>query len=169
MSIQLSATNIVLIGFMGSGKSSVGRLLAKEKGKYFLDTDALIESSEGISVYDIFTAKGEGYFRGLEENTVSWLITNVNDTVISTGGGMLVHCERLSELGKIIYLKLPFEKITERLGADELEKRPLFKNPQEAKKIYDERDAVYMSKADIVIDADAEIQTVLTRLRDAVS
>jgi shikimate kinase len=154
---------------MGSGKSSVGRLLAKEKNSYFLDTDAMIESSEGMSIQKIFDQKGESYFRQLEEKTVEWLNRNANDSVISTGGGMLVHCEGLNEVGKIVYLRLPFSKILERMGPAELEKRPLFKDIKSAESMYSQRDKVYEEKADIIIDADADIQTVLSRLRDAIS
>ncbi len=167
--ILLSATNTVLIGFMGSGKSSVGRLLAKEKNRYFLDTDALIESSEGMSIQTIFDKKGESYFRQLEEDTVAWLQNNANDCVISTGGGMLVHCEGLSKVGKILYLRLPFSKILDRMDTAELEKRPLFKDLKSAEEMYNRRDKVYEKKADVIIDADADIQTVLSRLRDVIS
>ncbi len=154
---------------MGSGKSTIGRLLANEKNRYFLDTDAMIESAEGISIQNIFDEKGETYFRLLEEETVAWLNSNANDSVISTGGGMLVHCEALKEVGKIIYLKLPFSKILERMDSAELKKRPLFKDLASAKEMYDKRDKVYETKADVIIDADADVQTVLSRLRDVIS
>ena len=65
--------NITLIGFMGSGKSSVGRALAREKGMFFVDTDALIESFEGVKIRDIFALKGEAYFRELEKKCFDWL------------------------------------------------------------------------------------------------
>lgn len=167
VSILLSATNLVLIGFMGSGKSSIGRLLAKEKEGYFLDTDAMIESAEGRSVSEIFEKEGEEYFRSLEKKTVKWLKSNVKQSVISTGGGMLVYCEELKEVGKIIYLKVPFETILARLSREELEKRPLFKNEAEAKALYDERNAVYESRADIIIDADDKLENVFKSVLDA--
>lgn len=154
---------------MGSGKSSVGRLLAKEKNRYFLDTDAMIESREGMSIQKIFDNKGESYFRQLEEDTVAWLKSNANDAVISTGGGMLVHCKGLNEVGKIVYLRLPFLKILERMDTAELQKRPLFKDLKAAELMHSQRDKVYEEKADIIIDADADMQTVLSRLRVAIS
>lgn len=161
----MSATNIVLIGFMGSGKSTLGRLLAKETGAYFLDTDSMIESSQGKSVTGIFKENGEAYFRILENETVHWLKENVSNAIISTGGGMLVYCEELKEVGKVIYLSVPFETIMSRMNAKERDKRPLFKDVAEAQKIYDERDAIYREKADIIINADSHIDTVLARLR----
>lgn len=153
---------------MGSGKSTVGRLLAKESDGYFLDTDSMIESLEGQSIAEIFHNKGEAYFRGLENDTVHWLKANVQNAIISTGGGMLVYCEELKEVGKIIYLDVPFETILSRMNGSEVDKRPLFKDETEAEKIYHERDRIYREKADIIIDASADIKTVLSTLRGAI-
>lgn len=160
----LSAANLVLIGFMGSGKSSVGRLLAKERGLYFLDTDSMIESLAGKDIPRIFADEGESYFRLLELKTVKWLKNSVKDAVISTGGGMITHCEGLKEVGRVIYLNLPFEAILSRLDAFELAKRPLFSDMKKAEQMYKERHTIYSEKADIIIDADADIQSVITRV-----
>lgn len=154
---------------MGSGKSSVGRLLAKELQSYFLDTDAMIESAEGKKIQDIFEEKGEAYFRQLENETVQWLKNNVKQAVISTGGGMLVYCDELAEVGNIVYLKVPFETIQSRMNKDELDKRPLFKDINKAKEIYDQRNAIYMQKADVVIDADIDMKEVLARVLAAIT
>ncbi len=167
--ILLSVTNIVLIGFMGSGKSSIGRLLAKEKRSYFLDTDSMIESAEGKSIQDIFDEMGEEYFRNLEKETVSWLKNNVKDAVISTGGGMLVYCEELQDIGKIVYLQVPFKTILSRMSKEELVKRPLFKDIKKAEELYKERNEIYKKRADLVIDADTDLQSVLSRLRSVVA
>ena len=163
--ILLLSTKIVLIGFMGSGKSSVGRRLAKEHKTFFLDTDAMIESAEGKSISDIFSDKGEAYFRSLEKETVGWLKENVNRAVISAGGGMLVHCKELKEVGTIVYLKVPFKTILSRMTAAELEKRPLFKNTEEAEKTYNERNSIYEELADVVINADTSIENILDVLK----
>jgi shikimate kinase len=152
---------------MGSGKSTIGRLLAKECEAYFLDTDSMIESLEGQSIAEIFHQKGEAYFRSLENETVHWLKENVQNAIISTGGGMLVYCEELKEVGKIVYLDVPFETILSRMDSKELDKRPLFKDAIEAEKTYNERDRVYRDKADIIIDASGDMKTVLSTLRDA--
>ena len=152
---------------MGCGKSTIGRLLAKEKQSLFLDTDTFIEEKEGRSIQEIFADKGEGYFRELEVQTLQWLKANAKNSVISTGGGMLVHCDGLSEIGKIIYLKVPFETILSRMNALELEKRPLLEDQNEAEKKYLERSVIYEAHADVIIDADASIETVLSRLQDA--
>ncbi len=163
----LSATNIILIGFMGSGKSSIGRKLAKQIDYYFLDTDVMIESAEGKSIKQIFEDEGEAYFRALEQNTVSWLKDNVNGSVISTGGGMLVYCNGLKDMGKVIYLKVPFETILSRMSSEELEKRPLFKDTAKAKALYDERHKIYTQKADLIINADQEMEAVFKSVLDA--
>lgn len=160
----LLSTRVILIGFMGSGKSSVGRLLAKEQKTFFLDTDAMIESSEGQSINQIFSKKGEAYFRSLENDTVSWLKENVNKAVISAGGGMLVYCKALKEVGTVVYLKVPFKTILSRMTPEELEKRPLFKSPKEAESIYNERNAIYEEQADFIIDADDSIENILNAL-----
>ena len=165
---RLSAINIVLIGFMGSGKSSIGRLLAKEKKSYFLDTDAMIESAEGKSIQDLFEEKGEEYFRQLEKETVLWIRNNVKEAVISTGGGMLVYCEELKEVGQIVYLQVPFKTILSRMTPEELEKRPLFKDIQKAEAMYNERNEFYEKRADLIIDADTGLNTVLSRVRAAI-
>jgi len=154
---------------MGSGKSSVGKALAKKSDYYFLDTDAMIESSEGKEIDAIFKEKGEDYFRCLEEDTVKWLRSNVKNAIISTGGGMLVYCEALKEVGKVVYLRVPFETIMSRMNATELSKRPLFKDVVKAKAIYNERNAIYEKKADLIINADSTFEEVLTRLSAAIA
>ena len=158
---RLPSTRVVLIGFMGSGKSSIGRLLAKERKTFFLDTDAMIESSEGKTISQIFEEEGEEYFRALEDETVAWLNENVSKAIISAGGGMLVYCKALKELGTVVYLKVPFKTILSRMSPTELEKRPLFKNPQEAEELYNKRNAIYEELADVIIDADDRLENVL--------
>jgi shikimate kinase len=156
--------NIVLIGFMGSGKSSIGRALAKEKGLYFVDTDALIESFEGCKIRDIFEQKGEAYFRECERKCFEWLNNNVSNAVISTGGGMPTVIEDFSSLGKTIYLKVDFETLLERLKAEEFDKRPLFADVEFAKKIFEMREPIYSAKADLIVDANLSFNEVLKEI-----
>ena len=153
--------NIVLIGFMGSGKSSVGRVLAKQKGMYFIDTDSLIESSEGRKIRDIFAENGEGYFRELEKKTFSWLSMCVDNAVVSTGGGMPTVIDSFEKLGKTVYLKVDFETLLDRLKAEEFDKRPLFQDIEFAKKIFDSREPIYADRADITIDANKDFESVV--------
>ena len=153
--------NIVLIGFMGSGKNSVGRALAKQKGMYFIDTDSLIESFEGQKIRDIFANHGEGYFRELEKKTFNWLSSCVDNAVVSTGGGMPTVIDDFSSLGKTIYLKVDFETLLERLKAEEFDKRPLFADVEFAKKIFEIREPIYTQKSELIVDANMEFESVL--------
>lgn len=153
--------NIVLIGFMGSGKSSVGRVLAKQKGMYFIDTDSLIESFEGQKIRDIFANHGEGYFRELEKKTFNWLSSCVDNAVVSTGGGMPTVIDDFSSLGKTIYLKVDFETLLERLKAEEFDKRPLFADVEFARKIFEIREPIYTQKSELIVDANMEFESVL--------
>jgi len=160
--------NIVLIGFMGSGKSSIGRALAKNKNMYFIDTDALIESFEGKKIRDIFANDGEQYFRALEKQCFDWLRSNVTNAVISTGGGMPTVIDSFASLGKSVYLKVDFETLLARLKAEEFDKRPLFQNVEFAEKIFEVREPVYASKADFVVDANKSFDEVLKRVSEEI-
>ena len=106
--------NIVLIGFMGSGKTTVGRALSAKSDMEFLDTDALIESKEDCKISTIFTEKGEAHFRALENAALKSLAVT-KDKVISTGGGIVSshnNRELLKKAGKVIYLRVSPEKIS---------------------------------------------------------
>ncbi len=145
--------NIVLVGFMGSGKSTVGRILAKRSARFFLDADALIESQMGMGIPKIFEDMGEEYFRSLERESAEWLHRCVKGSVISTGGGMPLVTEKIGEIGTVVYLKLTFEEILKRIPPAEREKRPLFRDLEKAEKIYTEREKIYEKVANITVDA----------------
>ncbi|MDF1881497.1 AAA family ATPase [Sulfurimonas sp. MAG313] len=164
----MSASNIVLIGFMGSGKSSVARAFAAKTKYYFLDTDALIETSQGKCVAKIFEDKNEEYFRSLEKETAEWLFSSVKEAIISTGGGMISHCDILNKLGKVFYLKVPFETIMQRMNKQELDKRPLFKNKEKAFDLYTMRDTTYTEKADVIIDANTSIEKIVIEIQKSI-
>ena len=148
----LSCTNIILTGFMGSGKSTVGRILAKELNTYFLDTDILIETFEGMKIKEIFKKYGENVFRKMERKCFEWIKKNVKDTVISVGGGFPVFIPEIKEAGVVIYLKVSFEEILKRMSENEIEKRPLFQDIEKARELYKKRDKVYSKLADFVIE-----------------
>jgi len=151
-------TNIILIGFMGIGKGTTARAFAKEYGIYNIDTDDLIESKENRKVKKIFEESGEAYFRNLEQMTANWIESSVQGTLISSGGGFY-KVNNLSKLGKVVLLDASFEWIYNRIltsdnAQKKLKKRPLFKHPKEAKKLYNERSKIYKSIADIVISVE---------------
>ncbi len=82
--------NIVLIGFMGAGKSTISRELSKELDLVSVDTDYLIEFMEKKSIKNVFEKNGEEYFRKQEQKVANWLENNVTNTIISTGGGFFM-------------------------------------------------------------------------------
>ena len=147
--------NIILIGFMGSGKTAVGKELAAKLGMDFLDTDELIEKTEKRSITSIFQEYGEPYFRKLETETLKTL-QDYDNYVLSTGGGIVLKEEnaaRLKELGKVIWLWAEPEVIHERIKHET--HRPLLKvaDPKaEIKNILLVRLPFYKSAADHRID-----------------
>ncbi|MDR2905153.1 MAG: shikimate kinase [Helicobacteraceae bacterium] len=161
--------NLVLIGFMGSGKSSLGRLISAETGRFFLDTDALIESHYARAIGEIFASEGEAAFRAAEKNCAAFLAKSVKNAVIATGGGMPIVCDNLSEIGKVVYLKCSFEAIAKRLSQDaEKSKRPLAASLEILRERYDARLKIYEKSAEIVINAEDPIEICLQNLREKI-
>lgn len=150
--------NIVFIGFMGVGKGTIARALIKKTKCFGLDTDDLIESMENRKIKDIFATEGEAYFRKLEKKTAKWLQKNVQNAVISTGGGFF-KVDNLEKIGTVIYLRSSYEGIMTRLRAHEnadlkLAKRPLLSDEEKAKTLFNERAPLYEAKADIMVDVE---------------
>lgn len=150
--------NIVLIGYMGCGKSTVGRKAAKALGYTFLDTDSLIEKEEGMTIAKLFEEKGEDYFRNKETEVINRLIAGEKSNIIATGGGLPMkegNAELLKELGTVIYLKADVETLVKRLSNDKV--RPLLKNVNLKEKIetmLSVRGPVYEDCADLVLQTD---------------
>lgn len=148
--------NIVLIGFMGVGKGSIARAMVKHTAMMALDTDDIIESIENRSIKEIFATDGEEYFRNLERKTARWLKKKVEGTIISTGGGFF-KVPALKKVGTIVLLHAPFDTIYQRIvehpdAEKKFKKRPLFKDIDKARALYEERLPHYLKLADIVID-----------------
>ncbi len=121
-------TTIILIGFMGSGKTTMGKNLADKLNYQFLDTDKEIENLVGMPISKIFETKGEKYFRSLERQFIEKL--DVTNTVIATGGGLPCfnnNIDYLNKKGVTVYLKYSAEELYERLKS-ETEQRPILKN-----------------------------------------
>lgn len=121
-----SKTNIILIGFMGCGKSTLGKKIAEKLSFSFVDMDAEIEKQEKISISEIFKTKGEEHFRALEHQMLLSFVSKTN-LVISTGGGtpcFYNNMEIINSIGKSIYIDLPAETLAQRLE-NEKSKRPL--------------------------------------------
>ncbi len=150
--------NVVLIGFMGVGKGTIAREIVKQSDIFAIDTDDLIESMENRKIKKIFKEEGEEYFRRLEAKTAKWLEKNVKNTLISTGGGFY-KVDNLNKIGKVVYLKSSFKAILDRIKShpnaqNKLKKRPLLKDLNKAKKLYESRIKDYEKKADIIIDVE---------------
>mgnify|MGYP000231295429 FL=1 len=146
--------NIVLCGFMGSGKTVVGKELAKILGVKFVDTDELIEKEQGVAIKAIFATHGEDYFRDLEYEMCK-KVAEMNGVVVSTGGGAMTfrrNVDAIKEGSKVVFLDASFDVICDRIGDSTT--RPLFQDKEKAKKLYDERKDKYLSAADYVINGD---------------
>ena len=148
-------TNIVLIGFMGSGKTSIGRLVAQRLGFQFIDTDAVIVERAGMQVAEIFERHGEAWFRGQETSTLRSLGI-LNRAVISTGGGIVLREENhaiLRDLGFVVWLTASEDVIFERVSRNK--KRPLLEtaNPRETvHKLLTDRHHLYQAVAQCTLD-----------------
>lgn len=149
--------NIVLIGFMGSGKTTVGEVLSRKLGRIFVDCDTLIEKRMGQTIAEIFAQKGEGFFRRLERECIEEVCQR-EDQVISCGGGAVLdpqNVERLKRSGLIFLLSVPLSVLEERLALDQ--DRPLLQERERGKRIrqlWEEREKKYLTAADQVVEAE---------------
>lgn len=166
--------NIILIGFMGSGKSSIGRYMEQEQGYKLIDTDEYIEHKQSDTISNIFATKGEEYFRNLETECIKELLEqNTAKAVISVGGGLPVRTENrelLKRLGKVVYLRATVDTLVNRLSGDST--RPLIQGGDLRTKItelFGRREAIYEAVADIVIDTDGQsFQTIFGMIKEAI-
>ncbi len=141
--------NIVLCGMWGSGKSTVGSILADMLGRPFYDTDSLITHHTGKQISDIFSEQGEMVFRDIEEEIIKDKILSIGGAVIATGGGAILrenNVRALKQNGKLFFLDRPLEEL---IPTDD---RPLASTVEAIKKRYEERYEIYNSVSDIRID-----------------
>ncbi len=155
----MSGTNIILIGPMGSGKSTIGQLLANRLGRPFHDSDHYIEERTGVDIARIFDIEGEPGFRDRESRALSDLL-QLQDIVLATGGGSVLREENrrlLKERGYIVFLDTSVGQQMERLRHDK--KRPLLQteNPRERlEKLFEERHPIYLELADLHLRTDGK-------------
>lgn len=149
--------NIVLIGFMGSGKSTIAQYLSSNFSMEIIEMDQLIAQRENMSIPDIFSTRGEEYFRNLETNLLKEMQTQQNK-IISCGGGAALRAENVAEMkknGKVILLTASPETILERVKYDN--SRPVLKgrkNVEGISKLMEQRREKYEAAADIIISTD---------------
>ena len=141
---------IVLIGFMGAGKTTVGRILAAELGYRFIDSDLHIEGQQGRTVREIFATEGEAAFRELEHRSIAAL-TAGSDTVLAVGGGAAEHALIRLALNEaiVVYLHVDYTEALSRVGGDG--KRPMLQRGDLAE-IYRNRLVSYRELASITVD-----------------
>lgn len=145
---------VVLIGFMGSGKSTVSALLADRLAVPLIEMDReIIAEAGGIPIPEIFDRHGEPYFRDLESR-VAQRYAGASQAVISAGGGTPERAENMQALksGKVltVYLEVSFETVLQRLERDG--DRPLLRDRERARALHERRDSLYRSHADLIID-----------------
>ncbi len=162
--------NIILIGFMGVGKGTTARAFSQRYGVFNIDTDDLIESKENRKVKKIFKKEGESYFRALEQETATWMEKHVLGTLISCGGGFY-KVNNLSKIGTVVLLEASFPWIYDRIvssknAKNKLKKRPLFRQPKEAEKLYAQREKAYRSVADVVVNVeDKSLEEIIKEIK----
>ena len=148
--------NIVLIGFMGCGKTTIGQKLASDYGYEFIDTDDLIEKRCGCSINEIFATKGEAYFREMETEILRELTLKASHAVISTGGGLPLRQENadlLQRLGRVVFLDITENEVISRLRGDLT--RPLLSGDDPEGRVHElisYRKPIYSAAADVTID-----------------
>jgi shikimate kinase len=145
---------IVLVGFMGAGKTTVGQLVADKLGVRFLDSDHVIEERTGRRIPDIFTAAGEPGFRELEHQVVAGLLAG-SPAVLALGGGAAAYPATRSLLASagtdVVFLRVGFSSALDRVGGDT--GRPMLARPDIAD-VFAARQEIYSSVATLTVDTD---------------
>ena len=170
---RILKNNIILIGFMGSGKTSVGIRLSYSLKRTLIDTDKWIVQKQKMTVSDIFERDGESAFRRLETECLKTLVKEANGQIISAGGGLPVREENrklLKQLGKVFYLKVSPETVYARLKTDTT--RPLLQvaDPLEQIRILlEEREKIYESCADVTLEvSERTFDEIIEQVKDLI-
>lgn len=153
--------NIILCGFMGCGKTTVGRYLARLASLTYVDLDAEIESEQGIPIPEIFAAHGEPYFRDLEHQAVKRLAGR-SRCVVSTGGGALTfrrNIDALSPADLVVFLDAAFPVCYQRIRWSD---RPIVRSstPEELHSLFEKRRTFYLEAASFTVDAGQTVEQV---------
>ena len=170
--LKMSGDNLVLVGFMGAGKSVCGRLLARRLGRCFVETDDMIVAREGRPVPEIFSRDGEEHFRALEAEAVELLRLKSGD-VIATGGGLPCRegrMEVLQEVGTVVWLRGDLRELCDRATSEG--QRPMLagRSWAEIEALYRQREPFY-ARAHLTVDTtglgpDQVVARLLGQLRD---
>lgn len=169
----MNEAGIFLIGMMGAGKTTVGRVLARRLDRQFIDSDEVIETRCGVKIPLIFEIEGEAGFRARERAVIEEL-SALGNTVLATGGGAILSPETrrlLSERGTVIYLRASPADLHRRLRNDR--NRPLLMTDDPLRRLeelYAQRDPLYLEAAQIVVETGRQkVQLLANRLLDLLS
>ena len=161
--------NVFLVGMMGAGKTTVGKLLAQQLGKTFLDSDEEIQRRTGVTIPHIFDVEGEAGFRQREAQAIHDLVLRDNIVLATGGGAVLAEQNRVALRGNgvVVYLKSSVHDLWQRTRHDR--NRPLLQTADpraKLKELYELRDPIYMQVADLVIPTGKQsAHSVLERLK----
>ncbi|MCL1881338.1 MAG: shikimate kinase [Oscillospiraceae bacterium] len=169
---KVKAKLIFLCGFMGSGKSTIGKLAAKKAGIGFIDLDDEIVKTAGKSIPEIFAERGEGHFRQIESATLALVvaaaaITSDKVIIIALGGGTIVdpkNANTVNEFGKTVFIDCDFETCYNRIKNDP--NRPLVKTEDELKNLYKIRRIAYQKYAKHTINGGNEIDILADEIAE---
>ena len=159
--------NIILCGFMGSGKTTVANILSRLINKKVTDIDKYIEKNENRTISEIFRSDGEAYFRTLETKAVSE-ISQMDNLIIATGGGIILNpknAQMLKQNGKIVFIDVTVETILNHLRLDTI--RPLLQSEDKEKavtELLNSRLPLYKAAADIIIDGNGKIADIAKKI-----
>ncbi len=156
--------NIVLVGMPGSGKTSIGKAVARRERRRYVDSDAEIVASEGRAITEIFAEKGEEYFRKKEKQTL-FLLGSQNGMVISTGGGAVLDRENYYSLkanGRIYYLEREITDLATR-------GRPLSTGTEALKKLLEQREPLYKAFADVTVENDGDFFSCVDKILEDIA
>ena len=164
--------NIILVGMMGSGKSTIGKILAEKLNYKFIDMDQMIEQMQGLEISKIFDLYGEAKFRELETDLI-YKLSEINGSVISTGGGIVlnpVNTIQLKKMGKIVYLEGRLEQLMANLEG-ETDHRPMLKS-NSLDTILRVRSGLYTSTAQYIVSIDGQkkeaiVNQIIADIQDA--
>lgn len=163
-------SNVIFIGFMGAGKTTVGQAFASHFSMPFVDTDEMIEREAGKTISDIFAEEGEEAFRRMETETVGKLREKAENTVISVGGGLPLREENrrlLREAGTVVYLKIRPETVCRRLQGDDTRPMMRSEDPQaRARELLALREEHYLAASHFAVDTDEKtVEEIVEEVR----
>lgn len=156
---QSSPPGLALVGYRGTGKSTVGRIVAERLGRPFADADAVLEARLGRTIAELFASEGEAFFREEEERTLAELVER-RGLVLATGGGVVLRAAnrgRLRRFGRVVWLRALPEVIAERLRGDDRTAvlRPALTSAgtlEEIERVLADREPWYREVADVIIE-----------------